>query len=349
MIGDGGDVLGGFGHRGVGGRQRRVGAVQSGAGTGVVVTQHHPDRSGLHGRVGGDRQPAQLLGNRLRAKVIGLCGQHLAGRHDTRFMVADRSRCETRVGQCCRHRGGKAVDIGGVHHLGGRLARCVRQFLGLAFVLLLQQAGDPLVHLVGIHPHHALHAVVAPAVLLEHRDGGERDVARRQLLQLLGELHDVPTVGQHDRTLHRLLQPVQGGRAGQRLAGNHFVRKGGHHHLLTHHPVQVAAGQVVPLPDEAQRLRTVQLLPARREVGPRKGFVHILFQADVDSAERVGDQREAEQADLGVVVDGDAGQVGDGLDQRLAAGFGGFRLRPPRGRRPGPRPISSTSRGGPSP
>ena len=96
--------------------------------------------------------------------------------------------------------------------------------------------------------------------------------------------------------------------------------------LLAHHPVEVAAGQVVALPDEAQRLRAVQLLPAGREVGARKGFVHIVFQADVDAAERVGDQREAEQADLGVVVDGDAGQVGDGLDQRLAARFGGFRL-----------------------
>ena len=96
--------------------------------------------------------------------------------------------------------------------------------------------------------------------------------------------------------------------------------------LLAHHAVEVAAGQVVALPHEAQRLRAVQLLPARWEVGTRKRFVDSVFQADVDAAERVGDQREAEQADLGVVVDGDAGQVGDGLDQRLAAGFGGLRF-----------------------
>ena len=96
--------------------------------------------------------------------------------------------------------------------------------------------------------------------------------------------------------------------------------------LLAHHPVEVAARQVVALPDEAQCLRSVQLLPAGREVGARKWFVDSVFQADVDAAERVGDQREAEQADLGVVVDGDAGQVGDRLDERLAARFGGLRL-----------------------
>ena len=102
--------------------------------------------------------------------------------------------------------------------------------------------------------------------------------------------------------------------------------KGCHHRLLARHPVEVAARQVVALPDEAQRLRAVQLLPARREVGARKRFVDGVFEADVDAAERVGDQGEAEQSDLGVVVDGDAGQLGDGLDQRLAAGLGGLRL-----------------------
>ncbi len=103
-----------------------------------------------------------------------------------------------------------------------------------------------------------------------------------------------------------------------------------HHRLLAHHPVQVAAGQVVALADEAQRLRAVQLLPAGREVGTRKWFVHGIFQADVDATEGVGDQREAEQPDLGVVVDGDTGQVGDGLDQRLAAGLGALPVRPRR-------------------
>ncbi len=118
----------------------------------------------------------------------------------------------------------------------------------------------------------------------------------------------------------------QRGGAGQRLAGDDVVGQRGHHHLLAHHPVQVAARQVVALADEAERLRAVELLRAGREVGARKRFEHRFFEADVDAAERVGDQRETQQPDLGVVVDGDAGEVGDGLDQRLAPGLGALRL-----------------------
>ena len=104
------------------------------------------------------------------------------------------------------------------------------------------------------------------------------------------------------------------------------MRKGCHHRLLSGHPVEVAARQVVALPDEAERLWAVQRLPARREVGARKWFVNSVFQADLDATQRIGDEGEPEQADLGVVVDGDAGEVGDGLDERLAAGFGRLRL-----------------------
>lgn len=95
-----------------------------------------------------------------------------------------------------------------------------------------------------------------------------------------------------------------------------------HHRLLTYHPVQVAAGQIMPLANEAERLRTVELLPPGWKIGTRKWFVYRLFEADVDAAECVGDQRETEQPDLGVVVDGDAGQIGDRLDQRLTPGLG---------------------------
>ena len=104
------------------------------------------------------------------------------------------------------------------------------------------------------------------------------------------------------------------------------MRQRRHHHLLADHPVEVAARQVVALPDEAQRLRAVQRLPAGREVRTGKLFVHRIFQADVDTAEGIGDHREPEQADLGVVVDGHPGQVGDGLDQRLPAGLHGAAL-----------------------
>ncbi len=63
-----------------------------------------------------------------------------------------------------------------------------------------------------------------------------------------------------------------------------------HHRLLAHHPVEVAAGQIVALADEAQRLRAAQLLPARGEVGTRKWFVDSISQAHIDATEGVGDQ-----------------------------------------------------------
>ncbi|COW34863.1 Uncharacterised protein [Mycobacterium tuberculosis] len=78
----------------------------------------------------------------------------------------------------------------------------------------MQQADDPVLHLTRIHPHHALHAVVAPAGAVEHRDGGEGNVTAGQLLQLADEIHDVPPGGQHHRALHGLLQPLQRGGAG---------------------------------------------------------------------------------------------------------------------------------------
>jgi len=66
-------------------------------------------------------------------------------------------------------------------------------------------------------------------------------------------------------------------------------------------------------------------LPAGREVGTRKWFVNRLFEADLDAAERVGDQGETEQPDLGVVVHGDAGEVSDRFDQGLATRLGTLR------------------------
>lgn len=95
-----------------------------------------------------------------------------------------------------------------------------------------------------------------------------------------------------------------------------------HHRLLAHHPVQVPAWQVVALADEAQCLRAVEFLAAGRKVCAGKWFVDRIFEANLDPAERIGDQRETEQSDLGVVVDGDSGEIGDRLDQGLAAGFG---------------------------
>ena len=104
------------------------------------------------------------------------------------------------------------------------------------------------------------------------------------------------------------------------------MRERGHHRLLAHHPVQVAARQIVALAYEAQRLGAVELLSAGREVGTRHRFEHRFLEANLDTAEGVGDQCEAEQPDLCVVIDRYAGEVGDRLDQRLATGLGALRL-----------------------
>ena len=66
--------------------------------------------------------------------------------------------------------------------------------------------------------------------------------------------------------------------------------KGSHDHLLTHHPVEITAGKVVALPDEAERLRAVEALPAGRKVGTGQRFVDRIFEAHLDAAECVGDQ-----------------------------------------------------------
>ena len=173
-----------------------------------------------------------------------------------------------------------------------------------------------------VHPHHTLRAVVTPAGAVEHRDGGEGDVTAGQLLHLLDEIHDVPAGGDHHRALNGGLQPLERGGAGQCFAGDDAVGQRRHHHLLAHHAVQVAARQVVALADEAECLRTVEPLLAGRKVGTRKRFEHRLFEAHVDAAERVGDQGKTEQPDFGVVVDGDAGEVGDRSDQGITACLG---------------------------
>ena len=66
--------------------------------------------------------------------------------------------------------------------------------------------------------------------------------------------------------------------------------KRSHHHLLTHHPVEITARQVMALPDEAECLRTVEPLPAGRKVGTRKRFVDRVLQAHLDAAESIRDQ-----------------------------------------------------------
>ena len=71
------------------------------------------------------------------------------------------------------------------------------------------------------------------------------------------------------------------------------------------------------LSHEAQRVGAVECLFAGWEVGTRHRFVDWRVEADVDSADGVGEQDESEQTDFGVVVDGDAGQIRDRSDERF--------------------------------
>ena len=100
----------------------------------------------------------------------------------------------------------------------------------------------------------------------------------------------------------------------RRLAG-----QGREELLLVLRTVQVAAREGVPRPDEGQRLLAVQGLLARLEVGAGLLVLEGLRDVDLHAADRVHDVGEAGEADLGVVVDAQAGVVLDGADQQLGA------------------------------
>src|SRR6185369_13737866 len=105
--------------------------------SGVVAREHDSNGAGRHRCVLGDRQTSELLGNRLRAKVIGLGGLHLATRNVAGVVVADVARLEPLVGQHLRYGGGQSIDVGVVDHVDGGFIWRVSQLLGLAFVLVV--------------------------------------------------------------------------------------------------------------------------------------------------------------------------------------------------------------------
>ena len=123
-----------------------VGSVPSrpGAGAGVVAAEHHPHRSRRAptgrrrpaGRPAPWKPPARQ-GHRSWRPAPGW-----SARRPPSWLPTVPVR-EALAGQHRRHRGGQAVDVGVVDHLGGGLVRRVGEFLGLALVLVLQQAGDP--------------------------------------------------------------------------------------------------------------------------------------------------------------------------------------------------------------
>src|SRR5699024_3359394 len=82
---------------------------------------------------------------------------------------------------------------------------------------------------------------------------------------------------------------------------------------------------------ETQGVGSGERLDTLLEIRPRHRLVHVVVQADLDTADGVRHEYEPQEPDLRVVVDLDAGQVAHGSDEGVAArlfrGPGGLLLR----------------------
>ena len=189
---------------------------------------------------------------------------------------------------------------------------------GRGFFLRLDDLLHEALDLAGVDGDDGL-AVITRTVDRGHRDGGEGDVATAQARHLLREAHDVPATVQGDGALCRVRQLAQGRRVGQRAGRQDLLHQGRHVRLLAHDAVQVAARQVVALAHKRQCLGAVEGLLAGGEVRARERLVDGGVEADVDAADGVGKQHEAQQTDLREVVDLHAGEVRHRVDQPLLA------------------------------
>ena len=84
------------------------------------------------------------------------------------------------------------------------------------------------------------------------------------------------------------------------------MRQPGEEGLLAPDPVEVTVGQPVALADEGQGVVAGHGARPGREARAGLLVVDRVLEADVDAADRLGELEEAEEVDLGVVVDGQA-------------------------------------------
>ena len=246
---------------------------------------------------------------------------------------------EAESGEPLQHLAGEPVrarPVAHVHHvvrrldlqrrrgLGGRLGGGL---LGPAGGLLPRGAAllDEGLHLRRVDQHDAA-AVVGPRAVGRHRE--ELEVARGDPGGLPGEGEQVPARVEDHRLLRDLHEPGQLRRVRQRPAREDLVGDRGQEDLLAADPRQVAFGQVVALADERQRVGAGDRARAGGEARSGQRLVDGVLQADVDAADGPGQVVEAEQVDLRVVVDGDAGEPLHGPDQRRPAGLGGLGVDP---------------------
>ena len=96
-----------------------------------------------------------------------------------------------------------------------------------------------------------------PAVLVVGPDVGhglEVDAAGGHRLHLLGQLEQVEVLVDGQRVRRRRHQLALLAEVEQDVLGQHLAQHAGDEHLLADDPVEVAAGQLVPLPHELQRV-----------------------------------------------------------------------------------------------
>ena len=301
-----------------------------------VGAQHHLQVPGRHGVVLLHLEPAELLGDRLgRVVAVAVADRRRLGVG----RVVDRAADEAEAGEPLQHLPGEPVHprpVAHVHDVVRRLDLQRRRglrgrggggLLGAARGLLPGGAAllDEGAHLRRVDEHDA-----APGVRLgaTGRHGQELEVARRDAGGLPGEREQVPARVEDHRLLRDLHEPGQLRRVGQRPAGEDLVGDGGQEHLLAADPGEVALGQAVALAHERERVGTGDRERAGGEAGPGQRLVDGVLQADVDPADGLRQVVEAEQVDLGVVVDGDAGEPLHRPDQRGPAGLRGLRVDP---------------------
>ena len=146
----------------------------------------------------------------------------------------------------------------------------------------------------------------------------------------------------HDGLLGDGEQRTQRRRVGQRARREQLLGGRGEEHLLTADAGQVALRQAVALPDERERRGAGDRLHACGEVRAGQHVARGRREAHRHAADGLGQRREADEVDLGVVVDREPGEVLDRADQRRAPA----RRTPRRRSRGGParrRPCSCCS------
>jgi hypothetical protein len=170
-------------------------------------------------------------------------------------------------------------------------------------------------------------AAVLVLVVPDVGDGLELDAAGSHRLHLTGQAEQVQRAVHRQGVRHRLDQLALLAEVEQHLVVEQLAHHASDEDLLADDPVEVAAGEPVPLPDERQRLLALDDLRSGRQIDAGVLVLHRSAEIDLDAAEDGAQVEEAEQVDLGVVVDLQAGEAADRADEKLRSRPTGARRR----------------------